>query len=126
MSAKRMNREEFFTKLAPLDQGQLRKALWTLYWRGSAAVRQRIESELDPAEQARRKQAAAEPPDPGLVLDEVREFAELARAGAYIAGDRRCLRRSGPAGGSLSGGWPVTRSWHCGPKTRARLKNRWH
>jgi hypothetical protein len=89
MSAKRMNREEFFTKLAPLDQGQLRKALWNLYWRGSAAMRQRIEVELDPAGQARRKQAAAEPPDPGLVLDEVCEFAELARAGAYIAGDRR-------------------------------------
>ena len=45
--------------------------------------------ELDPVEHARRKQAAAAPPGPGLVLDEVREFAELARAGAYLAGDRR-------------------------------------
>lgn len=89
MPAKRMNREEFFAKLAPLNEDRLRKALWNLYWRGSAAMRERIESELDPAEHERRKRAAAEPPNPGLVLYEVREFAELARAGAYIAGDRR-------------------------------------
>lgn len=89
MAAKRMNREEFFAKLAPLAEDRLRKVLWTLYWRGSAAVRERIEDELDPAEQGRRKRAAAQPADPDLVLYEVREFAELARAGAYIAGDRR-------------------------------------
>jgi hypothetical protein len=35
------------------------------------------------------KRAVAAPPNPGLVLHEVREFAELARAGAYMAGDRR-------------------------------------
>jgi hypothetical protein len=89
MSGKRMNREEFFAKLAPLDEDRLRKALWNLYWPGSAAVRERIEGELDPAEQDRRKRAAAESADPDLVLFDVREFAELARAGAYIAGDRR-------------------------------------
>lgn len=89
MPPKRMNREEFFAKLSPLDEDRLRKVLWNLYWRGSAPVRERIEGELDPAEQVRRKRAAAEPADPDLVLCEVREFAELARAGAYIAGDRR-------------------------------------
>jgi hypothetical protein len=89
MHAKRMNREEFFAKLAPLDEDRLRKVVWNLYWRGPAAVRERLEGELDPAEQERRKQAAAQPADPDLVLYEVREFAELARAGAYIAGDRR-------------------------------------
>ena len=89
MRAKRMDREEFFAKLAPLDEDRLRKALWNLYRRGSAAMRERIESELDPAEQERRERAAAELPQAGLVLHEVREFAELARAGAYIAGDRR-------------------------------------
>jgi hypothetical protein len=89
MAAKRMSREEFFAKLAPLDEDRLRKALWNLYWRGSASMRERIEAELDPAEQDRRKRAAAQPADPDLVLSEVREFAELARAGAYIAGDRR-------------------------------------
>jgi hypothetical protein len=89
MSAKRMNREDFSAKLAPLGEDRLRKVLWNLYWRGSAAMRERIEDELDPAEQQRRMAAAAQPADPNLVLYEVREFAELARAGAYIAGDRR-------------------------------------
>jgi hypothetical protein len=84
-----MNREEFFAKLAPLDEDRLRKVLWNLYWRGSATVRERIEGELDPVEHARRKQDAAAPPNPGLVLHQVREFAELARSGAYLAGDRR-------------------------------------
>src|SRR5258708_10413090 len=86
---KRMNREEFFAKLAGLDEDRISKALWNLYWRGSAQMRERIESELDPAEDAARKRAAAEPPDPDTVLFEVCEFAELARAGAYMAGDRR-------------------------------------
>ena len=89
MSAKRMNRQEFFAKLAPLDEDRLRKVLWNLYWRGSAATRERIEDELDPAERQRRTAAAVQPADPDLVLYEVGEFAELARAGAYIAGDRR-------------------------------------
>jgi len=89
MPPKRMNREEFFTKLSPLDESGLRKVLWNLYWRGSAPLRERIEGELDPAAQDRRKRAAAQPADPAWVLYEVREFAELARAGAYIAGDRR-------------------------------------
>lgn len=93
MPAKRMHREEFFAKLVPLDADQLRKVLWNLYWRGSTAVRERIEGELDPAEQERRKRAAAQPADPELVRYEVREFAELARAGAYIAGDRRVSRK---------------------------------
>ena len=33
MAANRMNREEFHAKVSPLDAEQLRKALWTLYWR---------------------------------------------------------------------------------------------
>ena len=85
----RMNRDEFFAKLADLDEDRIKKSLWNLYWRGPAQLRERIESELDPAQDAVRKRAAAAPPDPGAVLWEVRDFAELARAGAYIAGDRR-------------------------------------
>ncbi len=60
MPAKRMNREEFFAKLSSLDEDGLRKALWDLYWRGSAPLRERIEGELDPAEHVRRRRAAAE------------------------------------------------------------------
>ena len=79
-------------------EDRIKKALWNLYWRGSAQLRERIESELDPAQDALRKRAAAEPPDPDTVLWEVRDFAELARAGAYLAGDRASPRRSGRAG----------------------------
>jgi hypothetical protein len=89
MPANRMNRDEFFAKLSPLDEDRLRKVLWNLYWRGSASLRERIEGELEPAERDRRKRAATGPASPGLVLHEVREFVELARAGAYLAGDRR-------------------------------------
>lgn len=84
-----MNRDEFFAKLAALDQDKIKKALWNLYWRGPVQLRERIESELDAAPDAARKRVVAEPPDPDAVLWEVRDFAELARAGVYIAGDRR-------------------------------------
>src|SRR5579859_92264 len=93
MPAQRMNREEFFAKLAPLDEAGLRKVLWTLYWRGSAQVRERIVAEIEPAEKARRKQAANRPRDPGLVLAEVQEFVRLARSGAYMGGDRQVSPR---------------------------------
>lgn len=83
-----MHREEFFAKLAPLDEGALKKALWNLYWRGSAQVRERIECELEPAEQDRRRRAATQLRDPALVLSEVRGFAGLARSGAYLGGTR--------------------------------------
>jgi hypothetical protein len=90
--AKRMNRDEFFAKLAPLDGEQLRKVLWNVYWRGSAPVRERIEGELDPAEKVQRRRAGSEPPDPHEVLRAVTEFTELAGSGAYMAGDRRVSR----------------------------------
>jgi hypothetical protein len=47
MAQNRMSREEFFAKLAPLDAEQRGKILWNLYWRGTAAARERIEGELD-------------------------------------------------------------------------------
>jgi hypothetical protein len=84
-----MNREEFFAKLAPHDAEQLRKVLWNLYWRAPAPLRERIEGELDPPERDRRRRKAAEPADPGMLLNEVTEFVSLARDGAYMAGDRR-------------------------------------
>lgn len=89
-----MNREEFYGKLAGLDGDALRKVLWTLCWRGTAAVRGRIEDELAPPDTVRAKRAAAELPDPELVLGETREFVELARSGAYMAGDRRVSPRA--------------------------------
>jgi hypothetical protein len=89
MPAKRMNREQFYDMLATLDEQRLQKALWNLYWRGSAAMRERIEAELDPAERDRVQRAARQAPDPKEVLDEAAEFAMLARSGAYMGGDRR-------------------------------------
>jgi hypothetical protein len=52
-------------------------------------MRERIEAEVNPAEKVRRENAARQPEDAGLVLEELREFVALARAGAYMAGDRR-------------------------------------
>ncbi|MEV6740102.1 hypothetical protein AB0N14_25410 [Streptomyces sp. NPDC051104] len=88
MSMNRMNREEFFAKLAGLDEERLRKALWNLYWRGAAPVRERIEAEIVPAPPGQRVRPREEVPDPVRVRNEVREFVALARAGSYLAGDR--------------------------------------
>ncbi len=90
---KRMNREEFFARLASLDEDRLKKALWNLYWRGSATLRERIEAEVDPDQHDRPKRLSKEPVDPGLVLGEVRDFVALARSGAYMGGDRRVSPR---------------------------------
>ena len=88
MPANRMNRDQFYALMAPSDDARLRKILWTLYWRGNAQLRERIEDELRSPEQPRVK-LKKELPDPGAVLDEVTTFVELAKDGAYMAGDRR-------------------------------------
>jgi hypothetical protein len=62
--------------------------LWTVYWRGNAQLRERIEDELRPQDQPKAK-PKKELPDPVDALAEVTAFAELARDGAYMAGDRR-------------------------------------
>lgn len=84
-----MNRNEFFDRLAALDEGALKTVLWTVYWRGGAPTRERIEAELDPQVKETRQRTKAEIPDSGHVLVEVSDFCRLARAGAYLAGDRR-------------------------------------
>ncbi len=83
-----MSRDEFHAKIADHDADQLRKILWTLYWRGSAPMRERIEAQLDPAAHARQQRDKAAP-SAAAVGEQVRAFAELARSGAYLAGDRR-------------------------------------
>lgn len=90
----RMNREQFFDRLARLGRPQLIKVLWALYWRGSAPLRQRIEAELHTVEHGTRPQPAATPPvDPIVVRAEVEQFVALARTGAYLAGDRQVSPR---------------------------------
>jgi hypothetical protein len=84
-----MDRQEFFGRMGPLDDAGLRKALWNLYWRGTATMRERIEAELNPHSQVRRQPPARPAVDPDRVLDEARDFVALARSGAYMGGDRR-------------------------------------
>lgn len=117
-----MNRDEFFAKLADHSPDQVAKAMWNLYWRGSAQMRERIEAELDPAQKEARKRAAAEPPDPDLVLLDARDFAELARSGSYLAGDRRVTPRNAHNGGSQSAGSPPTRWPRCAPRVPNRRR----
>ena len=83
----RMNREQFFAAIAGLGEDQLRKVLWTVYWRGTAAVRERVETEIAPPER-RPAPAVREEVDPVAVLATVREFVALARSGAYLARSR--------------------------------------
>ena len=91
MPANRMNRDQFYAAMAPSDDSRLRKTLWTLYWRGNAQLRERIEDELRSPEQPKVK-PKKELPDPDTVLDEVTTFVKLAKDGAYMAGDRRVHR----------------------------------
>jgi hypothetical protein len=93
MPTGRMNREQFFGQLATLDEQRLKKALWNLYWRGSAATRERIEAEIDPDQHDRGRRPSKQPVDPQQVLGEVGDFVALARSGAYMAGDRRVSPR---------------------------------
>lgn len=89
MAADRLSRDDFYDTLTALDEAALKKALWTLYWRGSATVRERIMAAIDPASAAAQAARANAPVDTHAIESEVREFAALARKGAYLAGDRR-------------------------------------
>ncbi len=92
MPVKRMDRDQFFARLALLDDEHLRKILWNLYWRGSVPIRERIETELDPKERQRRR-SMEDAVDPEWVLRDVTDFVTLARSGAYLGGDRRVRPR---------------------------------
>ena len=89
----RMNRGEFFGRIAALDEEGLRNVMWNLYWRGSATMRERIESAIDPAGSKARKDLMKEYVCPEDVLDEVGDFVALARSGAYLGRDRRVSPR---------------------------------
>src|SRR6266571_1124753 len=146
MTIRRMNREQFFGQLATLDEQRLKKALWNLYWRGSAATRERIEAEIDPDQHDRGKRPSKEPADPQQLLGEVGDFVALARSGAYMAGDRRvspgertrwrcCGAHCKPDTGLLtsrnvrrrssSGGSPATAGHAAGGVGLARRNSRW-
>lgn len=79
--------------MSELDEDRLRKALWNLYWRGTANVRERIEVELESGGRGRPSRPAKVPVDPETVRYEVDDFVSLARSGAYLGGDRRVAPR---------------------------------
>lgn len=83
-----MNRKQFAAATAGLGEDELRKALWTVYWRGTAAVRERIEEILTPDPGGTARRGATAVPDPDEVLAAVQEFAGLVRSGAYLVGNR--------------------------------------
>lgn len=93
VAAKRMNRDEFFRAMSGLDDDRLRKALWNLYWRGAANVRERIEAELASDGSGRPPRPAKAIPDPETVQYEVDDFVSLARSGAYLGGNRQVSPR---------------------------------
>ncbi len=71
----RLDRDQFFDKLAGMDESDLRNALWTLYWRGAAPVRQRIEAIIDPGAKQVANRDVPSSVDPRAVLDEVTKLA---------------------------------------------------
>lgn len=89
MAGERLSKEDFHQQMAPLGEVELRKVLWTVYWRGPAPVRERIEGLLNPRKAAAQAAEAAQPADASSVLARVKYFAELARSGAYLGRDRR-------------------------------------
>ena len=93
MAQGRLNRDQFFEKLAEMEPTDLKKALWSLYWRGAAPLRERIEAIIDPESKDVRDRGVKSPPDPERVLREVTQFTALARSGSYLAGDRRVSRQ---------------------------------
>lgn len=99
MPVKRMDRDQFFVRLAPLDDEHLRKILWNLYWRGSVPIRERIETELDPRERQRRR-SMEDAVDPEWVLRDVTDFVTLRGPGltwgAIVGSDRASALAGGP------------------------------
>lgn len=92
VTSERMGKGEFYARLAALDEERLKKALWNLYWRGAAPLRERIEAETAVTPQVAKARSKAEAPDPQGVQHEADEFVALVKSGAYMAGDRRVHR----------------------------------
>lgn len=84
-----MPKDEFYAKITPLDACHLRKILWELYWRGGKELRTRIEGLLNPE---RSKKRGVKLPSGEVLLEDVRDFAALARSGAYMGGTREVSR----------------------------------
>ncbi len=84
-----MRKDEFYTKITPLDKSRLQKVLWELYWRGGNELRERIAGLLNPEKPKKR---GPQLPDGELLLEDVHDFVALARSGAYMGGTRKVSR----------------------------------
>jgi hypothetical protein len=93
MATQRMDKTAFLKALDGRSPDDLRALLWTAYWRGTAATRERIEELLAPQEAAVRRAEEAQV-DPALCLDEVVTFCARARNGDYIRGARDLGRKA--------------------------------
>jgi hypothetical protein len=93
---KRFDRTVFHAKVGALDADTLREILWNLYWRGPAALRERIEDALEPTTEATRKRRAQSNVDGEELRDDVLRFVTRARSGAYIGGTREVPRQERP------------------------------
>ena len=83
-----MNRQEFAAATAGLGEAELRNALWTVYWRGTVATRERIEQIVSPDAAPAGQRKAPQVPEPDEVLAAVQKFTGLVRSGAYLVGSR--------------------------------------
>lgn len=88
----RMDKVAFLKALEGRSPEDLRTLLWTAYWRGTAAARERIEELLNPQE-APQKREATDRVDPEDCLQEVQAFCARARAGDYMRGARDLGRK---------------------------------
>ncbi len=120
-----MNREQFYGQLATLDEQRLKKALWNLYWRGSAATRERIEAEIGPDQQNRGKRLAKEPADPQRLLDEVGDFVALARRVRIWPVTGACRHENARAGDSRFSVWSPMRRMASAPRTPVPQQPQW-
>ncbi len=92
MVTQRMDKTAFLKALDGRSPEDLRTMLWTAYWRGTAAMRERIEELLAPQEAAAKRAVEARV-DPTFCLDEVVTFCARARNGDYMRGARDLGRK---------------------------------
>lgn len=87
-----MDKVAFLEKIGGRSSEELRTLLWTAYWRGTAAARERIEALLNPQEAIQKRETNAWV-DPEECLQEVERFVTRARDGDYLRGARDLGRK---------------------------------
>src|SRR5450755_1737103 len=102
MAQGRLNRDQFFEKLAEMEATDLKKALWTLYWRGAAPLRERIEAIIDPQSTKVRDRGVKSPPVRGSSWERSRSLLPWRGRVPTWPVIAACRGRSGHGGGTRS------------------------